>query len=46
MNSRCLLPVAENARWRGTLTSLRFDPCSHQGATVVVDEVRLVGANE
>jgi hypothetical protein len=37
-----VLPVAENARWRGRITSLRLDPCSHAGAEVAIDEIRLV----
>ncbi len=41
-----LLSVGENARWRGILTSLRFDPCSHTGAKITVDEIRLVAADD
>ncbi|MFQ6097586.1 MAG: glycoside hydrolase family 99-like domain-containing protein, partial [Armatimonadota bacterium] len=36
-----VLPVGENNRWRGRITSLRFDPCSHAGAQVSIDEIRL-----
>lgn len=39
-----LVPVSSNPRWRGTVTGLRFDPCAHAGATVIVDEIRLVPA--
>ncbi len=34
--------VAENPRWRGRLTSFRFDPCSRAGATVEISDIRLV----
>ena len=37
-----LFPVATNPRWRGRLTSFRFDPCSRAGATVEIAEIRLV----
>jgi len=36
-----VLPVAESGRWRGRITSLRLDPCSHAGAKVWIDEMRL-----
>ena len=39
-----VLPVGGNARWRGRITGLRFDPCSHAGARVSIEEVRLTKA--
>ncbi len=36
-----VLPVGENPRWRGVLKLFRFDPCSHPGAQVVIDDIRL-----
>ncbi|MGD9498047.1 MAG: glycoside hydrolase family 99-like domain-containing protein [Armatimonadota bacterium] len=37
-----VLPVGESERWRGTISSLRLDPCAHAGAQVAIDEIRLV----
>jgi len=36
-----LIPVHENPRWRGKISTFRFDPCSHAGAKVSLAEVRL-----
>ncbi len=36
-----VLPVGENPRWQRRITSLRFDPCSHTGAKVSIEEIRL-----
>ncbi|MGD8239118.1 MAG: glycoside hydrolase family 99-like domain-containing protein, partial [Armatimonadota bacterium] len=36
-----VLPVGEHARWRGRITGLRLDPCSHAGAKVAIDQIRL-----
>jgi hypothetical protein len=32
--------LSENPRWRGEITSLRFDPCDARGVTVAIDEIR------
>jgi len=34
--------LADNPRWRGTVTSLRFDPGSTDGVDVAVESIRLV----
>ena len=39
-----VLPVGESNRWRGKLQTFRFDPCSHSGAKVSIEEVRLTDA--
>lgn len=36
-----VLPVGENSRWRGKISTFRFDPCNHKGAEVSIAEVRL-----
>ncbi|MGQ9730676.1 MAG: glycoside hydrolase family 99-like domain-containing protein [Candidatus Zipacnadales bacterium] len=33
--------LAENPRWRGRITIFRLDPCSHAGAKVSIDEIRM-----
>jgi len=40
------IPVSGNARWRGRLTSFRFDPCSASGVEVSIEEVRLSATAE
>ncbi len=35
------LDLTANPRWRGTITTLRFDPCSMPGGEVELDEVHL-----
>ena len=35
------IPVAQNARWRGTITALRLDPVSRPGINVELDRVGL-----
>ena len=35
------IPVAQNARWRGTITALRLDPVSRPGIQVELDRVEL-----
>ena len=35
------IPVAQNPRWRDTITALRFDPCSRSGVAVELDFIRL-----
>jgi len=37
-----LLPVADNSRWKGRITTFRLDPCSHQGAKIEIEEIGLV----
>ncbi len=34
------LDLGEHPRWRGEITSLRFDPCDVQGVEVAIDEIR------
>lgn len=34
------LNLGEHPRWRGEITSLRFDPCAVANATVTIDEIR------
>lgn len=41
-----VLPVGESERWRRQITGLRLDPCSHTGAEVCIDEIRLVAAED
>ena len=36
-----VLPLAENMRWGGRITTFRLDPCSHEGAKVSIDEIRM-----
>jgi len=36
-----VLPVGANPRWRGLITTLRFDPCSSQGRLIEIEEIRL-----
>jgi len=36
-----VLPVGESDRWRRRITSFRFDPCSHAGARICIDEIRM-----
>lgn len=36
-----VLPVGENSRWRGRITTLRFDPCSHADAQISIEEIKL-----
>ncbi|MEA3403732.1 MAG: glycoside hydrolase family 99-like domain-containing protein [Armatimonadota bacterium] len=36
-----VLPMAESDRWRGRIVRFRLDPCSHTGAQVCIDEIRL-----
>ena len=36
------VPLDQNARWRGKLKSFRFDPCSHSGARISIEQIRLV----
>ena len=38
------VPLAGNPRWRGEITTFRFDPCDVQGATVRVDDFALIPA--
>lgn len=33
--------LAENNRWRGRIMSFRLDPCSHPGARVAIQEIRM-----
>lgn len=33
------LDLAAHPRWRGTITTLRFDPCNFSGANICIDEV-------
>jgi len=33
--------LAENALWRGRITTFRLDPCSHAGAKVAIEEIRM-----
>ncbi len=33
------LPLGEHPRWRGRVTSLRFDPCNIRGAEIAIDGV-------
>jgi hypothetical protein len=42
------VPVAQNRRWRDTVTRLRLDPCNRSGVQVELDWVRLErgGGNE
>jgi hypothetical protein len=35
------LPLGENPRWRGRISSLRLDPCSARDVTVTIDSIRL-----
>ena len=35
------LDLSKNTRWRGTISSLRFDPCASKDVTVTIDEIRL-----
>jgi len=35
-----VFPLSENPRWRGLVKSIRFDPCSTQGALIEVDAIR------
>jgi len=35
------LDLQANARWRGKVVQLRFDPCSTQGVKVTIEEMRL-----
>ena len=37
-----VLPVGDNPRWAGRIKSFRLDPCSHAGAKMAIEEVRLV----
>ncbi len=37
-----VLPVAENSRWKGRVTTFRLDPCSHQGARIEIEKIGLV----
>lgn len=37
-----LLPVFTNDRWRGRISTFRFDPCSHRAAKISIAEVRLL----
>jgi carotenoid cleavage dioxygenase-like enzyme len=34
------LNLGAHPRWRGEITSLRFDPCAVANATVTIDEIR------
>ncbi|MGC8639810.1 MAG: glycoside hydrolase family 99-like domain-containing protein [Isosphaeraceae bacterium] len=36
------VPVADNRRWRGVITRLRFDPCNRPDVRVSIGAVRLV----
>lgn len=33
------LELAAHPRWRGTITSLRFDPCNFSGAEICIEEI-------
>jgi hypothetical protein len=33
--------LAENSRWRGRITTFRLDPCSHAGAKVAIEGIRM-----
>jgi hypothetical protein len=33
--------LAENTHWRGRITTFRLDPCSHAGAKVAIEEIRM-----
>jgi len=33
--------LAENTRWRGRITTFRLDPCSHAGAKVAIERIRM-----
>ncbi len=35
------LNLSAHPRWRGEITSLRFDPCDKAGVAVAIDEIRL-----
>ncbi len=41
-----VLPVGESDRWRRRITSFRLDPCSHAGAGVCIDEIRMESRGE
>ncbi len=36
------LDLAGHPRWRGTVTSLRFDPCNFSGARICIDEIAFI----
>ena len=36
-----VLDLAANPRWRGQITSLRFDPCSSAEREIEIEEIRL-----
>lgn len=36
------LDLAAHPRWRGTINTLRFDPCNFSGAQVCIDEVNFI----
>jgi hypothetical protein len=38
-----VVDLASNPRWRGRITSFRLDPCSHTGAKVAIEEIRMSG---
>ncbi len=37
-----ILPVGENVRWKGRITTFRLDTCAHQGAKIEIEEIALV----
>jgi len=36
-----IVHLAENTLWRGRITTFRLDPCSHAGAKVAIEEIRM-----
>ena len=40
------IDLAANPRWRGRITTLRFDPCDIRDVDIAIDSIRLIPAEE
>ena len=41
-----VLDLADNSRWRGNISTFRFDPCDASDVRIAIEEIRLVPVSE